>query len=170
MLSDGSMKVTASILTTGQYIDAKTARLTVAEWCDTWLAGYTTRRPRTVRQAEVHITQITAAFGPMALAGVRPSTVRAWTARLKDAGHADSYVFALHNRLSQIMSDAVHDGVLVRNPCSRRTSPGSGKPRPYGRARSRCGLCTTPSRTIFSQRFCWAPSSDCGPPRSSACG
>jgi integrase len=124
-------EVTASILTTGQYIDAKTARTTVAEWCDTWLAGYTTRRPRTVRQAEVHIAQIKAAFGAMPLLAVRPSTVRAWTAKLKAAGHADSYVYALHNRLSQIMSDAVHDGVLVRNPCSRRTSPGAGKPRPY---------------------------------------
>lgn len=114
-----------------QLSDAKAARLTVAEWCDTWLAGYRTRRPRTVRQAKVHITQITAAFGPMALAGVRPSTVRAWAATLKNAGRADSYVYALHNRLSQIMSDAVHDGVLGRNPGSRRTSPGAGKPRPY---------------------------------------
>lgn len=121
----------ASILTTGQYMDAKTARMTVREWCDTWLAGYTTRRPRTVRQAQVHITQIKAAFGPMPLPSIRPSAVRAWTANLKAAGHADSYVYALHNRLSQIMSDAVHDGVLVRNPCSRRTSPGAGKPRPY---------------------------------------
>jgi integrase len=124
-------EVTVSILTTGQYIDAKTARTTVTEWCETWLAGYATRRPRTVRQAEVHIAQINAAFGSMSLSLVRPSTVRAWTAKLKAAGHADSYVYALHNRLSQIMSDAVHDGILVRNPCSRRTSPGAGKPRPY---------------------------------------
>jgi integrase len=29
------------------------------------------------------------------------------------------------------MSDAVHDGLLARNPCSRRTSPGAGGQRPY---------------------------------------
>ena len=29
------------------------------------------------------------------------------------------------------MSDAVHDGILARNPCSRRTSPGAGSQRPY---------------------------------------
>ncbi len=29
------------------------------------------------------------------------------------------------------MADAVHDGVLVRSPVSRRTSPKAGKPRPY---------------------------------------
>jgi integrase len=42
-----------------------------------------------------------------------------------------SYVYALHSRLSQILSDAVHDGVLGRNPCSRRTSPPMGKAKMY---------------------------------------
>ena len=37
-------------------------------------------------------------------------TVRSWTAELKADGLADSYVYALHARLSQVMSDAVHDG------------------------------------------------------------
>ena len=116
---------------TGTYVDPKTARTTVADWCETWLAGYATRRPRTVRQARVHVAQITAAFGPMPLSAVRPSSVRSWTVELKAAGLADGYVYALHSRLSQIMSDAVHDGLLARNPCSRRTSPGAGGQRPY---------------------------------------
>jgi integrase len=30
-----------------------------------------------------------------------------------------------------VLSDAVHDGVLARNPYSRRTSPGAGKQRAY---------------------------------------
>ena len=37
---------------------------------------------------------------------------------------------ALHSRLSQICSDAVHDGVLGRNPCSR-TAPPMGRPKLY---------------------------------------
>ena len=28
------------------YVDPKNARTTVAEWCETWLSGYATRRPR----------------------------------------------------------------------------------------------------------------------------
>ncbi|WP_051515421.1 site-specific integrase [Candidatus Blastococcus massiliensis] len=118
-------------LVTGTFVDPKTARTSVSDWCDTWLAGYATRRPRTVRQAEVHIAHIKAGFGRQQLANVRPSAVRSWTAKLKADGLADSYVYALHSRLSQIMSDAVHDGLLPRNPCSRRTSPGKGKQRPY---------------------------------------
>jgi integrase len=115
----------------GDYVDPKTARTIVAEWCETWLAGYRTRRPRTVRQAEVHLKLIVKAFGPVPLSSVKPSQVKAWTARLKAEGRADSYVYALHARLSQLMSDAVHDGVIARNPCSRRTSPRTGSQRPY---------------------------------------
>jgi integrase len=83
-----------------------------------------------VRQARTHIRQIVAEFGSMPLPGVRPSQVKTWVAKLQD-GMEPSYVHALHSRLSQICSDAVHDGVLGRNPCSRRTSPPMGKPKVY---------------------------------------
>jgi integrase len=59
------------------------------------------------------------------------SEVKAWTAKLKSDGLADSTVYALHARLSQIYSDAVHDGLIPRSPVSRRTSPGAAKQRAY---------------------------------------
>ena len=65
------------------------------------------------------------------LSAVRPSQVKAWVARLRADGMEASYIYALHSRLSQILSDAVHDGVLGRSPCSRRTSPPMGKPKVY---------------------------------------
>jgi integrase len=115
----------------GTHVAPRDARTTVQLWCDTWLRGYGSRRTGTVRQARVHVAQIVAEFGPMQLSAVRPSLVKSWTARLKADGLANSYVYALHARLSQIMGDAVHDGLLARNPCSRRTSPGTAKQRPY---------------------------------------
>ena len=105
--------------------------LTVGEWCELWLAGYGTRAPRTVRQAEVHVAKIVAAFGGRRLDSIRPSDVKSWTVKLKTEGLADSYVYAIHARLAQVLADAVHDGVLVRSPVSRRTSPKAGRPRPY---------------------------------------
>jgi integrase len=114
----------------GTYIDPKSARVTVSEWCGTWLAGYS-QRPATVRQAGVHIRQIRAEFGPLTLGSVRPSRVRSWTARLLAEGHAPSYVHALHRRLAQIMGAAVEDGLIRISPCSRKTSPGTGSQRPY---------------------------------------
>ncbi len=115
----------------GTYLDPRLSRTTVEQWCTSWLAGYATRRPSTVRQARTHVKQITGEFGPMPLGAVRPSHVKAWTSRLRGEGVAPSYVYALHNRLAQIMGDAVHDGILMRSPCSRRTSPGAAKQRAY---------------------------------------
>jgi len=57
--------------------------------------------------------------------------VKAWVARLRADGFEASYIHQLHARFSQIMSDAVYDGVLGRNPCSRRTSPPMGKAKVY---------------------------------------
>jgi integrase len=37
----------------------------------------------------------------------------------------------MHGKLSQLFNDAVHDGLILRSPTSRRTSPGTGKQRPY---------------------------------------
>ncbi len=115
----------------GTYVSPADAKTTVNEWCDTWLGGYGTRRTSTVRQAKTHVALIRKTFGDLPLSGVRPSAVRSWCTQLKSDGYEASYVYALHSRLSQILSDAVHDGILPKNPCSRRTSPGMGKQRPY---------------------------------------
>jgi integrase len=116
----------------GVGIDPRAARITVGAWCENvWLPGYERHRPSTVRQARVHVKQITAEFGAMTFGSVRPSHVRSWTARLLAEGAAASYVYALHARLSQIFSDAVHDGIVPKSPCGRRTSPGQGKQRAY---------------------------------------
>jgi integrase len=77
------------------------------------------------------VAQITAEFGTLPLGQVRPSQVKSWTARLRAEGLSASYVYALHARLAQVFSDAVHDGIVPRSPCSRRTSPGQGKQRAY---------------------------------------
>jgi len=50
-------------------------------------------------------------------------------------GLADSYIYALHSRLAQLYSDAVHGEIVTKVPCSRRTSPKAGKQRPF--------VCTT---------------------------
>jgi integrase len=120
---------TAAIVS-GRHVAPRDAQMTVEQWCETWIEGYKVNRDSTVRQARTHIRQIVVEFGAMPLSAVRPSHVKAWVAKLKADAEA-SYVYALHSRLSQIMSDAVHDGVLGRNPCSRRTSPPMGKPKVY---------------------------------------
>jgi integrase len=123
-------KQTAAIIS-GTHVAPRDTQLTVEQWCDLWIEGYKVNRESTVRAARTHIRQIVAEFGDVPLSAVRPSQVKAWVARLRADGVEASYVYALHSRLSQICSDAVHDGVLGRNPCSRRTSPPMGKAKVY---------------------------------------
>ncbi|MGH3644354.1 MAG: tyrosine-type recombinase/integrase, partial [Mycobacterium sp.] len=114
----------------GTHVAPRDAQLTVQQWCDLWIEGYKVNRDSTVRQARTHITHIVDEFGDMQLAALRPSSVKSWVGKLKD-DFEPSYVCALHSRMSQILGDAVHDGVLGRNPCSRRTSPPMGKAKIY---------------------------------------
>ncbi|MEV7606094.1 tyrosine-type recombinase/integrase [Paenarthrobacter sp. NPDC089322] len=123
-------EVTASVVA-GTYVDPKTALITFQEWSATWLRGYENNRPSTVRQARTHLKRINADFGSRPLKSVRPSEVKAWTARLSDEGLAGSTVYALHSRLGQLFADAVHDGLLPKSPVSRRTAPKAGQQRAY---------------------------------------
>ncbi|WP_435593345.1 tyrosine-type recombinase/integrase [Nocardia sp. bgisy118] len=117
-------------LVQGIHVSPRDAQRTVAEWCDEWVKGYG-KRENTVALAKWHIRKIKAEFGDLPLAAVRPSAVKKWMVALKRQGHADSYIYSLHSRLSQILGDAVHDGLLARNPCSRRTSPQAGRQKVY---------------------------------------
>jgi integrase len=116
----------------GTHVAPRDAQLTVEQWCDLWTQGYGVHRASTVRSAKVHIRQIVSEFGSMQLSALRPSQIKTWVARLQaEDGMEASYIYRLHSRLSQICADAVHDGVLGRNPCSRRTSPPMGKAKVY---------------------------------------
>jgi hypothetical protein len=109
----------------GAYIDPARARITIAEWCTTWLEGYGSNEPLTVRQAKVHINRSVAEFGAYPVGSLRPSQIRMWIAGLREEGLKASYIYALHARLAQLMTDAVHDGLITKSPCSRRGSPES---------------------------------------------
>jgi len=115
----------------GCWVTPDKRRKTVDEWCEQWLAGYGSRRPSTQRNARAHLAKIRAEFGGYPLSAVQPSMIRSWLSRLRAEGLSVSYVFLIHARLSQLYTDAVLDGLVGANPCSRRTSPGNAKQRPY---------------------------------------
>lgn len=100
------------------------------EWADKWLAAYNVRAS-TRRQAEVHLKIINSGLGDMRLATIKPTQVREWIVQLQNDGRSPGYVYSLHSRLRQLMQDAVHDGLIDTNPCSRRTTPPMAKQRPF---------------------------------------
>ncbi|WP_280440588.1 tyrosine-type recombinase/integrase [Nocardia brasiliensis] len=118
-------------LVQGTHVAPRDSQQTVEQWANEWLKGYANHRGTTVELATWHVKKINAGLGSMQLAAVRPSTVKKWMVALKAEGLADSYVYSLHSRLAQILGDAMHDGLLARNPCSRRTSPNTGQQKVY---------------------------------------
>lgn len=71
---------------TGSWVAPKTAKMTVAQWCDTWLRAYASRKRSTIRMAEVHVAKIKTEFGHRRLDGVRPSEIKSWMVKLKLEG------------------------------------------------------------------------------------
>lgn len=162
-------KQTAAIVS-GTHVAPRDAQLTVEQWCDLWIEGYKINRESTVRQARTRIRQIVEEFGGMPLSAVRPSQVKAWTAKLAAGDMEASYVYALHSPLSQILSDAVHDGVLGRNPCSRRTSPPMGKAKVYVATTEQVWAIHDAVPDHLRVACCWARSPGCGSLKSPRCG
>jgi integrase len=114
----------------GTWVDPRTSKMTMGEWLDRWEAGYAGNKAGTVKSASVHLKLIRAKFGTRQLRTIRPQDVKIWMAELSEK-YARSYVYAIHRRLGQVFTDAVHDGVLARSPVSRRTSPPTANQRPY---------------------------------------
>ncbi|MEU3009856.1 tyrosine-type recombinase/integrase [Nocardia asteroides] len=131
--TDGQAWLDAQVATLvhGTHVAPRDAQRTVEEWANDWLRGYANHRDTTVELATWHVKKINDGLGSLQLSAVRPSTVKKWMVQLKAEGLADSYVYSLHSRLAQILGDAVHDGLLARNPCSRRTSPTTGQQKVY---------------------------------------
>ena len=88
----------------GDHLDRKTAETTVAVWVERWLEGYASRRPSTLRQAQVHCRVIVAEFGDRRLGDVRPSDVSAWVAKLGEK-YAPSTRYAIYRRFAQATID-----------------------------------------------------------------
>jgi len=118
-------------LIAGTHLEPAKARATLTERAETRLRGFERHRASTVRQARVHIRVITEDLGHRPLKSVRPSEVRTWVVGLSARGYSPSCVYALHRRLSQLFADAQQDGLVAKNPCSRRTSPAAPKQRAY---------------------------------------
>jgi integrase len=117
-----------AVLVSGTHVGPRDANVTFSQWARAWLTAYAVNRESSVESARTHIRVIEATFGDMALADIRPSTVKTWVAAIS-ATYLPSYVRAVYGRLSQILGDAAHDGLLPRNPCSRKTAP-RGQDRP----------------------------------------
>lgn len=115
----------------GTHVDPARSKTTIQEWSEVWLRGYARNRPSSLRTARTQVRVINADLGSRVMRTLRPSDVAAWVVEMQERGYKTSYAHNLHARLAQLYLDAIHDGLVTKSPCSRRTSPKPGKQRAY---------------------------------------
>src|SRR4051795_10624595 len=124
------LKQTSAIVT-HTWTAPERGRLTVEAWAEQWLAAQTGLKPSTLyRYRSLLRAQLLPRWGQHRLADVTHAEVAAWVAQLVGSGLAPATVRQAHRVLALILTLAVRDGRIPRNPAAgvplpraRRTEP-----------------------------------------------
>src|SRR6266536_989502 len=104
-------------LARGTYLDPAAGRVTLRSYAADWLAAQTfdpSTREATELRLRLHVIPV---LGETELRGLRPSVVQAWVRGLQ-AQLAANYVRVVFANLSAILTAAVDDGKVSKNPCA----------------------------------------------------
>jgi integrase len=107
--------VTTDVLR-GAYVDPSAGRVTFRDFADSWLAARTfneSSREATEIRLRLHAYPY---LGNRELRALRPSVMQAWLRQL-NATLATRYVRVIFANVSAVLSAAVDDGLIARNPC-----------------------------------------------------
>ncbi|MBH5131179.1 site-specific integrase [Streptomyces sp. NPDC005395] len=123
----------------GHYIDPTAGKITFRKYAEDWLASQTTdpaTRVAVESRLRLHVFPY---LGGRPLASFQPSHIRSWARALEDTGAASSYRRVIFGNVSAVLSAAVDDGYLARNPCRagsvRPPKPSPGRVTPWSSER-----------------------------------
>lgn len=106
-----------SAVVTGSYVDPAASRVTFGAWAGGWLEDQAHLKESTrVRYGGLLRTHILPRWGSVPLSEIRHAEVATWVAGLTATGRAPSTVRQAHRVLALVLSLAVRDGRLARNP------------------------------------------------------
>jgi integrase len=101
----------------GEWVDPVLARVRVGEWSAVWLAGQVQLKPSTRARYELAVIRhILPAWENVRLSDVAYADVCRWVAELSELGLAASTVRYSQRVFSLMLTHAVRDGRLSRNP------------------------------------------------------
>jgi integrase len=109
----------AADLVRGQYMDPDAGKETFQSYAEQWLAAQTfdlTSRDVVERQLRLHAYPV---LGLKSLRSIKPSTVQAWLRGLQDL--SPTYTRMIFGTVSSILSAAVDDDLITKNPCRARS-------------------------------------------------
>ncbi len=109
----------------GTWVDPLAGRTTLDEYARAWLLGHArlAKRTREIYESQLRlhvlpeIDPVVPALGSVALADLTPALVRQWYGAFV-AHHSRSVAAKAYTRLRQILTAAVNDEVIAKNPCS----------------------------------------------------
>ncbi len=110
----------------GQYVDLRLGRTTVAAWADKWIKslGPPTLKPKTVESYKSLLrSRVLPIFGSRRLATIRPSDVQQWVSSMGAEGLSASRIRQAAVTLGQLLEAAVKDGMIGRNPVAGMKLP-----------------------------------------------
>src|SRR4051794_34408683 len=108
-----------SAIVTQTWTAPERGRVTVDVWAEQWLAAQTGLKPSTLyRYRSLLRVQILPRWGRHRLADVTHAEVAAWVAQLVAGGLAPATVRQAHRVLALVLTLAVRDGRIPRNPAS----------------------------------------------------
>jgi integrase len=112
----------------GSYIDPGRSRMTVEEWSAVWLRQLQVKPSTRARYESLLRVHVMPTWGPVPLNAVTHSGVGGWIAGLTTAGLAPASVRQTHRVLSLLLSSAVKDNRIARNPADGVSLPQSSQP------------------------------------------
>ncbi|MER6329224.1 site-specific integrase [Streptomyces sp. NPDC001034] len=112
----------ASDMSRGQYIDPRAARITFRSYAEKWLAAHAadvSSQIVTEQRLRLHALPI---LGSRPLDSFRPEHIRGLISALEaNPAVSDAYARNIYGDVRAVLSAAVDDGLLPRNPCSAKS-------------------------------------------------
>ncbi|MEU4148277.1 tyrosine-type recombinase/integrase [Streptomyces parvulus] len=105
----------------GDFIDPNASRRTFQEFAEKWLAsqsGDPNTRASMESQLKLHAFP---RIGSRQLGSFQPSHIREFVTQLEETGMSGSYARVIFSNVRAVLSAAVEDGCLRRNPCNSHT-------------------------------------------------
>ncbi len=105
----------------GQYVDPRAGRTTFRQFAERWLAAQTTD-PTTRIAVETRLRlHVFPRIGSRPLDSFRPSHIQQLVHTLEADPMAGGYARTIYANVRAVLSSAVDDGYLARNPCSAKS-------------------------------------------------